>query len=43
MDIELKPVSKRDFKKAIEFCRIGMNVDRYTDKPFEISLYSKYF
>ena len=43
MDIELKPVSKRDFKKAIEFCRIGMNVDRYTDKPFEINLYSKYF
>lgn len=31
------------FKQAIEFCRIGMNVDRYTDKPFEIALYSKYF
>ena len=43
MDIELKNISKRDFKKAIEFCRIGMNVDYYTDKPFEIYLYSKYF
>ena len=43
MDIELRNISKKDFKKAIEFCRIGMNVDYYTDKPFEIYLYSKYF
>lgn len=43
MDIELKNISRKDFKKAMEFCRIGMNVDYYTDKPFEIYLYSKYF
>jgi len=43
VDIELRNISKKDFKKAIEFCRIGMNVDYYTDKPFEIYLYSKYF
>ena len=43
MDIELRNISKKDFKKAIEFCRTGMNVDYYTDKPFEIYLYSKYF
>lgn len=43
MNIELKPISKKDFKKAKEFCRIGMNVDYYTDKPFEINLYSTYF
>lgn len=43
MDIELRNISKKDFKKAIEFCRIGMNVDYYTNKPFEIYLYSKYF
>ena len=43
MDIELRNISKKEFKKAIEFCRIGMNVDYYTNKPFEIYLYSKYF
>ncbi len=41
--MELKALRKKDFKKAIAFCRIGMNVDRYTDKPLEIALYSRYF
>lgn len=43
MGVEIRPVERKDFKKAREFCRIGMNVDYYTDKPFEIYLYSKYF
>lgn len=43
MQVEIRPLKKRDFDKARKFSIDGMHIEWYTDKKFEIYLYSRYF
>lgn len=43
MEIELKPLQKKDYNKAISFAVTGMNFNCYTDSPLLLKLYGKYF
>lgn len=41
--IELKPLHKKDYKKAIQFAVKGMHFDMYLDNSFLRNLYGRYF
>jgi ribosomal protein S18 acetylase RimI-like enzyme len=43
MDIEIKPLSKRDFNIARKYAIEGMHLSWYAKKGIELYLYSKYF
>lgn len=43
MNLELKPLSKKDEKRAIEFAIKGMHLDIYFNDNFSLMLYAKYF
>ncbi len=44
MSLEIRDLDKKDFKKAIEFARIGMHFDVFFEKgDKKLDLYSKYF
>ena len=41
--MEIKPLEKRDYKKAIQFAVEGMHFDWYLDSPFLLNAYGRYF
>jgi len=43
MDIQIKPLRKKDYKKAISYAIKGMNFDCYMDSKFLLKLYGRYF
>lgn len=43
LDLEIKPLRKNDYSKAIHFAVIGMKFDRYADSQFIQGLYGRYF
>ncbi len=43
LKIEIKPLQKKDFGKAIEFAIKGMNFDQYMDNKLILQLYGRYF
>lgn len=43
MNLELKPLDKKDEKRAIEFAIKGMHLDIYFNDKFSLMLYAKYF
>lgn len=43
MNLKLKPLDKKDEKRAIEFAIKGMNLDIYFNDRFSLMLYAKYF
>ena len=43
MSIEIKSISKKDYKKAIQFAIKGMHFDWYLDSKFLLNAYGKYF
>lgn len=43
MNIEIKELRKKDYKKAIGFAITGMNFTAYLDSNFLLNLYGKYF
>jgi ribosomal protein S18 acetylase RimI-like enzyme len=43
MNIEIKELQKKDFKKVIEFAVKGMHFDRYTENKWELDIYGRYF
>lgn len=43
MNIDIRMLDKRDFGKAISFAITGMHFDRYTDVPWELRIYGRYF
>jgi len=43
MDIELRDLNKRDYYKAIKFAVRGMHFERYTQNPYFLDIYGRYF
>ena len=43
MQIQIKDIRKRDYKRAIQFAIKGMHFDWYLDSPFLLSAYGRYF
>ena len=43
MSIEIKSISKKDYKKAIRFAIKGMHFDWYLDSKFLLNAYGRYF
>lgn len=43
MDIEIKPLEKRDYNKVIDFAIKGMNFKKYTSNTIALKLYGRYF
>lgn len=43
MDIEIKAIQKKDYKKAIQFAIQGMHFDWYLNNKFSLNAYGKYF
>lgn len=43
MNLELKELRKKDYKKIIEYAIKGMHFNMYLDNKFELNLYGKYF
>lgn len=43
MNIEIKSLRKKDYKKAIQFAVKGMHFDWYLDSPFLLNAYGRYF
>lgn len=43
MNVEIRGLNKRDIGKAITFAIKGMHFDRYTDIPWELKVYGRYF
>lgn len=43
MDIELKELDKKDYKKAIQFAVKGMHFNMYLENNYLAYLYGKYF
>lgn len=43
MKIEIAPIRKSDYKKAIQFAITGMHFDWYMDSPFLLRAYGRYF
>lgn len=41
--IEIRHIEKQDYKKAQNFATRGMHFNWYSDNPFILALYSKYF
>lgn len=43
MNIEIRNIGKKDYKKAIQYAIKGMNFNRYLDSTFLLNLYGRYF
>lgn len=43
LEIEIKDIRKKDYKKAIMFALKGMSCDWYIDNKWELKAYGKYF
>ena len=43
MEIEIKPIQKADYNKAIQFAIKGMHFDWYLDSKFLLNAYGRYF
>lgn len=43
MEIEIKNIRKKDYKKAIQFAIKGMSCDWYIDNKWALNAYGKYF
>ena len=43
MNIEIREIEKKDYKKAIQFAAIGMNFNIYMDSKILLKLYGLYF
>lgn len=43
MEIEIRPIRKQDYKKAIQFAIDGMHFDRYMKGDIFLRLYGRYF
>ena len=43
MDIEIRDLQKKDYKKAIQFAIDGMHFNWYMDSSFLLHLYGRYF
>lgn len=43
MNVEIRGLNKRDIGKAITFAIKGMHFERYTDIPWELKVYGRYF
>lgn len=43
MNIEIRDINNKDYKKAIQYAIKGMNFNMYLDSPFLINLYGRYF
>ena len=43
MEIEIKELRKKDYKKAIKWAIDRMHLNRYVDKRVLLNLYGKYF
>lgn len=43
MDIQIRDLSKKDYKQAIQFAVTGMHFDLYFSNRFFLNLYGKYF
>ena len=43
MEIEIKDIRKKDYKKAIQFAIRGMHFDWYLDNQFMLNAYGRYF
>lgn len=43
MNIEIKPLRKKDHKKAIQYAITGMHFNFYWDNKFALKLYGRYF
>lgn len=43
MNIEIKPLRKKDHKKAIQYAITGMHFNFYLDNKFALNLYGRYF
>ncbi len=43
MEIEIKDIRKKDYKKAIRFALEGMSCDWYIDNKWALNAYGKYF
>ena len=43
MEIEIKPIEKSDYNKAIQFAIRGMHFDWYLDSKFLLNAYGRYF
>ena len=43
LEIEIKDIRKKDYEKAIQFAIKGMHFDWYSDNPFLLNAYGRYF
>ena len=43
MELQIKPLKKQDYSKAIQFAIRGMNFDRYMENKTVLDLYGRYF
>ena len=43
MELQIKPLKKQDYSKAIQFAIRGMNFDRYIENKTVLDLYGRYF
>lgn len=43
MGLQIKPLKKQDYSKAIQFAIRGMNFDRYMENKTVLNLYGRYF
>lgn len=43
MEIEIKPIQKADYNKAIQFAIKGMHFDWYLNSKFLLNAYGRYF
>lgn len=43
MELQIKPLKKKDYSKAIHFAIKGMNFDRYMEHKTILALYGRYF
>lgn len=43
MELEIRPLRKRDYSRAMQFAVTGMHFDRYMSSGVMLKLYSRYF
>lgn len=41
--LTIRELRRQDYKKAMEYATEGMHLNRYTDNPFMLKLYARYF
>jgi GNAT superfamily N-acetyltransferase len=43
MQLKIKTLQRKDYRKAIQFAQVGMHFNQYMDSPWLVSLYTRYF